>query len=401
MVGAILSSGGIPVDTRLIVAAAGTVAGWLTEPFSPAGTPEPVESVGPFQPPPTRTPAPVVSHPTPAPRADDDYLLMSRSELRSLPTSGPAWEALLAIADGPLGRPDLTDQNTRHGINTLAVALVAARTDDRAYRDRARAEILAAIGTEQERAGNSILSLGRQLGAYVLAADFIKLSGGDDERFRDWLADIRTRVLGGHGRWRELTATHEDSANNWGAFAGASRIAASLYLGDTADVERAAQVLRGFLGERSAWSDFQPVAESMDWACVPERYTPVNPPCVRSGIELDGTIVRDISRGGSLRWPQGASGISYTLESLQGLILQAELLYQNGHDDPWRWSDAAIHRIADVVTASGAIGGDTWNRSPPSFHLPWILNARYGLDLPTEPAGAGRVFGYTDWLYGD
>ena len=28
------------------------------------------------------------------------------------------------------------------------------------------------------------------------------------------------------------------------------------------------------------------------------------------------------------------------------------------------------------------------------------LAARYGLDLPTEPAGFGRVFGYTDWLYG-
>ena len=42
-------------------------------------------------------------------------------------------------------------------------------------------------------------------GAYVLAADFIGLSGPDDDRFRSWLDAIRTRELGGHGRWRTLT----------------------------------------------------------------------------------------------------------------------------------------------------------------------------------------------------
>ena len=106
-------------------------------------------------------------------------------------------------------------------------------------------------------ANNSILSLGRQLGAYVLAADFADLSGADDERFRAWLDDIRTRELGGHGRWTHWVGTHEDAPNNWGSFTGASRIAASLYLGDTDDVQRAAQVLRGFLGDRSAWDRFQ------------------------------------------------------------------------------------------------------------------------------------------------
>ena len=52
------------------------------------------------------------------------------------------------------------------------------------------------------------------------------------------------------------------------------------------------------------------------------------------------------------------------------------------------------------MTRSGDAGGLTWNRSEVSYYVPWILNARYGLDLPTRPAGFGRVFGYTDWLYG-
>lgn len=318
----------------------------------------------------------------------------------ALPTSGPAWENLVAIANDPLGVPDLTDQDNRVGVMTLASALVYARTGDEAYRERARSQIMAAIGTERVGATNSILSLGRQLGAYVLAADFIKLSGSDDATFRPWLSDIRTRELGGHGRWVALTATHEDAPQNWGSFAGASRITASLYLGDTADVARAAQVLRGFLGDRSAYTGFQGPEGARSWSCDPAKFIPVNGPCSSQGIDLDGAIVRDIDRGGNLKWPPGRAGIGYTLESLQALTLQAELLTVNGYGDAWTWSDQALKRAAGIVTRSGQAGGLTWNRSEVSYYVPWILNARYGLNLPTLPAGFGRVFGYTDWLYG-
>jgi hypothetical protein len=352
----------------------------------------------------TTEPTPSVSvSPTPTPpppRPVDEFLLMPKATFMALPTSGRAWEALRFVADEPAGLPDLRDQDDRHGVITLASALVYARTGDTAYAERARSQIMAAIGTEQVGADNSILSLGRQLGAYVLAADFIGLSGPDDQRFRDWLTTIRTRELGGHGRWRSLVDTHEDAPNNWGSFTGASRIAASLYLQDMEDVARAAQVLRGFLGDRDAYAGFQDVEGARSWACEPERYTPVNPPCIRGGIDLDGAIVRDIDRGGNRKWPPGRDGIGYTLESLQGLTLQAELLTVNGFGDAWSWSDQALRRAADVVTRSGAAGGTTWNRSDVSYHVPWLLNARYGLDLPTEPAGFGRVFGYTDWLYG-
>ncbi len=338
--------------------------------------------------------------PPPSPRPPGDFLLMSKDDLMALPTSGPAWESLVTWADESPGEPDLRDQDRRHGVMTLAAALVYARTGDPAYGERATAQIIDAIGTERVGSDNSILSLGRQLGAYVLAADFVGLSGADDERFRSWLDDIRTRELGGHGRWISLVGTHEDSPNNWGAFAGASRIAAGLYLGDTDDVQRAAQILKGFLGDRAAWDRFQGVEGASSWACDPEQYTPVNPPCEMGGIDLDGAIVRDIDRGGNRKWPPGRDGIGYTLESLQGLSVQAELLTVNGYGDAWTWSDSALRRAAAVVTRSGDAGGQTWNRSSVSYHVPWLLNARYGLDLPTEPAGIGRVFGYTDWLYG-
>ncbi len=320
---------------------------------------------------------------------------MQRANLQSLPTSGRAWRDLLEVADGSLGQADLTDQDNKHGVRVLAAALVYARTGQESYRDKASEGMMSAVGSERDGAHNSVLALGRQLGSYVLAADFIDLSGGDDAIFRDWLDEIRTRELGGHGRWRELVATHEDAPNNWGAFAGASRIAASLYLGDDEDVDDAARVLRGFLGDRAAWSDWsEPDGADAEWSCDPEEFTPVNPPCTRDGIDLDGAIPGDISRSGGLHWPPGDDAILYTNESLQGLTLQAELLQVAGYE-AWEWSDRALLRAARFLERAGG-----WNERSVNHHIAWMINARYATGMQARPAGYGRLFGYTDWLYG-
>lgn len=322
-------------------------------------------------------------------------LIINQSELSTRPTSGAAWDALVEVARGSYGTPDLTDQDSQHGVRLFAGALVAARLDDSALRTRVRDGIMAAIGTERVGAGNSTLALGRQLSAYVMAADVIDLAGSDDATFRSWLSAIRTKVLGGHSTWDSLVRTHESSANNWGAFAGASRIAASLYLGDAADVDRAAKVLRGFLGERAAYAGFRDFdSDALSWACSVSGATPINPACMKSGIDVDGAIIEDVARGGSLRWPPGDSGQSYTLESLQGLTLQAELLSRAGYP-AWDWSSQALKRAARLVTRFSG-----WNRSSVDRHVPWLLNKRYGLGLPTDAAGMGRGFGFTDWLYG-
>jgi hypothetical protein len=345
----------------------------------------------------------------PSSEAAEDYLLMPRAELLSLPTSGTPWTALKTVADASWGAPNLCDQDARHGTEALAGALVYARTGDSSYYSKTRNAVLAAIGTE--RSDCTVLSIGRQLGAYVLAADFIRLGGSDDDRFRSWLSSMRTRIFTGHSRWQTIVGTHEDSANNWGAFAGAARIAASLYLGDGADVQRAAAVLRGFLGNRDAWSSFRGQGDTNDlltdkireFACDPSPtgFVPVNPDCSRLGINLDGAIVNDVSRDDvGLVWPVGPTGIGYTLESLQGLIFQTELLYRNGYPGAWSWSNSALQRVARLVSRNGLAGGTSWNTAQVNLHVPWLLNFRYGMSLPTRPAGYGRTLGYTDWLYG-
>ncbi len=336
--------------------------------------------------------------------AASSYLLMPRAELLALPTSGAAWTALKGVADGSLSTPDLCNIDAHHHVETLAAALVYARTGEASYGTKARAAIMAAIKTQRDGCTNAVLALGRQLTAYVLSANLSGLSGADDTTFRSWLSAIRTKVIGGHPIWNSLVATHLSSPNNWGAYAGASRIAADLYLGDSTDLSAASRVTRGFLGDRASYAAFTKNLSSaaISWSCTGDvlTYTPENGACTKSGINLDGGVAADISRGGSLHWPPADPGIPYQLEAIQGVGLQTELLYRNGYSDAWSWSSNGLKRAAAIVTRSAAAGGTGWNATSTSRQMPWLLNLRYGTSIPTRASGIGRAIGFTDWLYG-
>ena len=315
-------------------------------------------------------------------------LIASPAELAVLPTSGSAWTYLKGVADGSLGTPDLTNQDNKHAVRTLAVALVGNRLDSDAYRAKAHEAIMSAVGTERVGADNSILALGRQLGAYVLAADVIGMSGPDDATFRSWLSAIRTRELGGHGRYTSLKGTCEDSPHNWGTFACASLVAANRYLGDGAAIARSWAVFRGLTGDRSAYAGFQDLSTDV-WACPGKAFTPDNALCPDDTVRY-GAFVKDVTRGADPPTPDGA-GLSYTAEILQGVALQAELLARAGYTDAWQRLKPAFA----WAYRYGAI-----NLSSVDYHVTWWANARLGTKMPTVPGLMGRVFGFTDWLYG-
>jgi hypothetical protein len=343
---------------------------------------------------------PSAAAPTPV-AAATDYILMSHSALMARPVTGVRWRNLKAVADASPGRANLCDQHSKHHLRTLAAALVYARTGSATHGTKARNGVMSAITTQRVGCDNATLALGRQLMAYVLAADFANLSGARDSTFRSWLATIRRKVIGGHGIWNSLFRTHYLSATNWGAYAGASRIAASLYLGDTADVRAAHLITRGFLGDRSAFRFSDNLSSAaLSWSCAPSNYTPVNGWCRRSGTLVDGVVIADLSRGGSLRWPPGSTGVQYQLDSIQGLGLQVELLYQNGYRSAWLWSNRALKRMANVVTRSRAAGGTGWNETNASRQMPWLLNRRLGMSLPRVLTSEGRGIGFADWLWG-
>jgi hypothetical protein len=323
--------------------------------------------------------------PAPASAASPS-LWLTPAEIQALPMSGAAWSRLKAAADGSLGSPNISDQNSRHDVNTLAVALVAARTGTASYRAKAASAILSAIGTET---GGRTLALGRNLVSYVIAADLIDLHTYDpagDQRFRAWLSAVRRETLDGD----TLVSTHERRPNNWGTHAGASRVAADMYLGDTADLARAAAVFQGWLGDRSAYAGFR--YGDLAWQASASAPVGINPAgAQKGGHPIGGVLPDDQRRGGSFTWPPPKE--NYVYEALQGALVQAELLSRAGYPS-YGWSNQALLRAYTWLNTTDqypATGDDTWQ--------PWIINRRYGTTFPAG-SGIGKNMAWTDWAFG-
>jgi hypothetical protein len=315
---------------------------------------------------------------------------ISAEKWSKLPMSGPAWQQLKTRADLPAGTPNLSDQDQMSNVYVLAKALVYARTGEEKYRTEVRQKLKLALNTELD---GRTLALGRELAAYVIAADLIHLPGYDStfdtQEFRPWLRRTLSETLEG----RTLQSTHEKRPNNWGTHAGASRAAVAVYLGDTAELARTAQVFKGFLGDRSAYAGFT-FGTDLSWQCDPARPVGINPRgCLKNGHSLDGVQPDDQRRCGSFQWPPCRT--NYTWEALQGVLVQAVILSRAGYD-VWTWGNQAILRAATWLQKDAnypAEGDDTWQ-----LHL---INFYYGPRFPAPlPARPGKNMGWTDWTHG-
>ena len=151
----------------------------------------PTASAGPSPTPvPTAPPASAAPTPVAQPPTAGSGIVVSSSELRALPISGAAWDALKRAADASAGAPNLADLNQDTNVLVLAKALVYARTGTPAYRAEVISALRSVMGTE---AGGETLALGRELAAYVIAADLIGLRAADpalDATFRAWLTQV-------------------------------------------------------------------------------------------------------------------------------------------------------------------------------------------------------------------
>jgi myo-inositol-hexaphosphate 3-phosphohydrolase len=335
--------------------------------------------------------APIVtSSPTagPPPGGAASGLWISREEVLRLPMSGAAWSQLKSAADRALDAPDLSDQDDGANVQVMAKALAFARTGDGRYRNDVIAA-LRTITTGNTEDGGRTLALGRELAAYVIAADLIDLRTADpglDASFRSKLRQLLNKNLDG----RTLVSTHEDRPNNWGTHAGASRAAVAVYLGDRTELERTARVFKGWLGDRASYAGFD--YGDLDWQCDPARPVGVNPlGCVKQGRNIDGALPEEMRRGGGFRWPPSETG--YAWEGMQGALAQAHILARAGYPT-WDWQDRALLRATQFLYGIGWVpeGDDTWQ--------PWLVNWAYGTSFATvNPARPGKNVGWTDWTH--
>ncbi|MDX1412847.1 MAG: alginate lyase family protein [Candidatus Promineifilaceae bacterium] len=333
--------------------------------------------------------AAATAEPTPSLPGVYRGIWISEDELAQLPTQGTAWENLIITAAEKVKKPDLGDQDDDSNVIVLAKALVYARTGETDHRNDVR-DAIEYITTENTEKGGRTLALGRELVAYVIAADLINLPELDpdlDQLFREKLTELLTKKL---QNGRTLTNTHEQRPNNWGTHAGASRAAIAIYLWDPAELEKTAQVFKGWLGDRDAYSNFE--YGNMSWQCSSREPVGINPiGCTKDDILIDGAQPEEMRRGGKFQWPPKETG--YPWEALQGALVQAIILHRAGYD-VWEWQDRALLRAVEFLYSVEWVpeGDDMW--------LPWLINFFYNTEYPTvSPVRAGKNMGFTDWTH--
>ncbi|MCP5023568.1 MAG: hypothetical protein GY930_17590 [bacterium] len=315
-----------------------------------------------------------------------DGIWIGKSDLAKLATSGKAWDGVMKEAIRSTLKPDLSDQDDSTNVRVLAKALVYVRTGQESYRQDVIQACMGIIGTEE---GARSLSLGRELMAYVIAADLVRLPPEKDATFRNFLRGILNRK---NREGRSMIQTHEQRPNNWGAHNGASRIATALYLKDLDQLKQAAKVFKGYLGDRQAHTGFR-FKDANWWQADSAQPVGINPMgATLHGHNVDGVLPDDQRRAGPFRWPPPKE--NYVYEALQGLLSQAVMLDRLGYD-VWNWSDRALFRaftwLHDVAEFP-AVGDDGWE--------PYLVNHYYGTDFPTlESSRPGKGMGYSDWTH--
>ena len=200
--------------------------------------------------------------------ASSEGILLSRAELMALPTSGPAWDALMDRVAHPYGGSYVLATRDESNKDVLAHALAGARLNNASYKAFARDKIPHMM--EAPRDTGDVLGTLRHLQTYIISADLIDLASFDpalDARFRTWLAaEIQFDYAGGGGGG-SVISTHETKPNNFGTHAGATRIAAALYLGNDAELKAARDVWYGWATGDPAYINSAGAWTGTSWQC--------------------------------------------------------------------------------------------------------------------------------------
>ncbi|MBI3443633.1 hypothetical protein HY008_03100 [Candidatus Woesebacteria bacterium] len=344
-------------------------------------------------PPPTSTPAGSTLTPSPTPSSTWGGIFITSGEVKILPASGSAWNAVVAAANTAVSSPNLNIRNSDN-TNTYAKSLVYVRTGDKKYADEVRQILGKIMGTES---GSDVLAVLRNTYAYVIAADLINLKNFDpafDSTFRSWLLSMRT--ASSSGPCSSIIDCHEKRPNNFGAHALSSRVAIARYIGDTTDLAKAIDIHKAWLGLPGFNHNFN-WGSDLSWQCDSSNPVGINPKgCTKSGHDIDGVLPDDQRRSGSFTWPPFCE--NYVWGALNGFSVGTEMLRRAGHP-AWEWADQAINRSlvwlhsASVKSTNwcAATGDDAW--------VPILVNYTYGTNFPGSVTSVGKGLGFTGWTH--
>jgi hypothetical protein len=253
-----------------------------------------------------------------------------------------AVSALLVDAGSPsawsFGIVDACNRDQMEGAAALvyAKALAFRLTGDAAYATSARAKILelsassSTFGGSTYSGGNGcILTLGRHMPGYVMAADLLEgwsgWSAADKVAFQKWLAN---------GVYQKIDWASDNSATNWGAVgSAATQIVADYFAGSSVPLVdkngKAITAAAAFAEARQRGLDRSNGNEYMynSVCAAPDD----DGPGIRSHGGIPTELGRDSAGCNGTYLPSCTdSSWSYMIAYLSGAVLQAEVLLRRG-----------------------------------------------------------------------
>ncbi len=341
---------------------------------------------------------------------------VDRTQLMSLPTSGEAWNSITTSvnklpADG--SGADISNQDSNHDQYTLAAALACARTSNTTYCTKARGAINSSIGSEvttlttpRSPASNQWLPVGRNLGAYVIAADVMNLRSDSDpnslgSRFQTWIATFKGRKGSEGAEFRPF-----QSGSNADAQMGFVYSSVASYLNDSTMLTRAWDAFRTYAGDPTA-PDKENInitnAIEGNWTAAsskPGATAIAQKGTTKNGVRLDGADGNDMVRGGA--WAAVPGHSQYPWVGLEGFVPAALILHRAGYP-AFEVADQAVKRTADYLWyLHKNVDAYWWDAEDVgrAAEVKHIMNTYYGLNYTVVyPTGEGRTVGFTDWTH--
>lgn len=349
------------------------------------------------------------------------FLLLTDADLTALPTSGTAWNRLVAKASTDPGTPNLGNLDQPEPAACLSVALRYAKDGGGLGKARCVSFVQAAMGTESGAA--QPLNPYRVIGTIMQIADLVGMTGAEVGRngqtFNAWVQSLPYKVIPGQTNWNTLWKCSDTSGNNWGACARTSLLACALWMVKkgltptgvpsgapaTAGALRDAVIARfkRWCGDTSVPNTFVATgAFQSSWAVTayPGSQGPINPvsSLVRSGVSLDGAQAEDASRS-TFPTTTGA-GQHYQYESLESAVVAIAFLVNNGYSDAKTYGSNGVRRNYQYMMRN--------NLTTPSsdyhdyFSMQWpVVNWLWNIGFPSRTiTGAQRrlLTTHTDWL---
>ena len=361
----------------------------LTNPVSPT----PLTST------PTITPTPTI-----IPGNQTQGIWISPGEIKLRPTSGPEWNAMYTIAQNATSTgADISNQDSNHDIDTLAMALVCVRQDNPAMCAKAKSAVVNAIDTEN---GGRWLAVGRNLGAYIIAADLLNLRSdstptSDGSKVNAWLTRFNTKTLQSNNN-ANLQHTFRqsawNSASNASAQEGFAYATLSVYLKNQEGLTWSWNAFRRYAGDRT--SSHTMTSNDTSWQFQPNDIVGIqDATATKDGCRLDGALANDMARGGSYSCQPGYT--SYPWVGLEGAVPATLVLYRAGYPAFSLMNNAILRTHEFLWETRQRTGNADWFDGVRANEVIHIVNIAYHknflIQLPV--AGGARTVDFTLWTH--